>query len=392
MLMPKFVKKPHRGLVSGIYAPPAREDLTRNAILLMLTPITMDIARMRAGRDWVYNFPRSQAAAYASDALAPMFSADGLQVNVEWCLHAVNFFRHHLRAGDGVLRPHFDAMPPTAVPQMWAAPLSATYPELGRLWNGTYAYLDRRDVLALRARRGALCAHPADPLIDHHVDEMDPIQVCKFWVPEGGAPRTWLDRWEAILKSRSMYGSGDAVDHAAAAAAASPSPARVAPQTTTRPRAGGPPQQSPRAAAAAKADAKWILDGTVGFEGIGFDDEEFYASGFLNPLPAQRGVPGWQRMTMMKYFRDDDGRMDHGALWAYEGVVLPGGQIMVGRWWAPENVAEKDKYSGPIIMWCADQSVAEEYRNVGVFHHAFESLDSADPSRSGPRTIPDSNS
>lgn len=42
---------------------------------------------------------------------------------------------------------------------------------------------------------------------------------------------------------------------------------------------------------------------------------------------------------MIKYFRDDsnDGGFDANALWAYEGIVLPGGQIILGRWWSPDD-------------------------------------------------------
>ncbi len=48
-------------------------------------------------------------------------------------------------------------------------------------------------------------------------------------------------------------------------------------------------------------------------------------------------------MTMMKFFYDSMGRPDEEALWAYEGVVLPGGQMMVGRWWSPEDDALTSK-------------------------------------------------
>jgi hypothetical protein len=198
---------------------------------------------------------------------------------------------------------------------------------------------------------------------DRHVDDEDPIQVSKFWVPPGGEPTVWFDHWETVLQSRSKYGPAGATGS----------------RSSSRPS---------RAQQSRATDTKWIFDGTVGFEGIGFDEENFYASGFLNPLPAQRGIPGWQRMTMMEYFRDEHGSVDHNALWAYEGVVLPGGQIMVGRWWAPENVAEIYKYSGPIIMWCVDQSVSQEYRDVSGLSIAF-SLHCLLTSGSGPETTLD---
>lgn len=92
------------------------------------------------------------------------------------------------------------------------------------------------------------------------------------------------------------------------------------------------------------------------FDGVGHDkDESFCAAGWLNPLPPQNGIPGWQRMTMMKYFVDEDtGELDDVALWAYEGVVLPGGQVMLGRWWSPADGTGRNQYSGPFILWNVD--------------------------------------
>lgn len=62
-------------------------------------------------------------------------------------------------------------------------------------------------------------------------------------------------------------------------------------------------------------------------------DDDFNAIGWLNPLPPQEGIPGWQRITFMKHFMEDLDEVDQDNLWAYEGVVLPGGRIILGRWW-----------------------------------------------------------
>ncbi len=41
----------------------------------------------------------------------------------------------------------------------------------------------------------------------------------------------------------------------------------------------------------------------------------------------------------MKHFMDDLDQIEQDNLWAYEGVVLPGGRIILGRWWyASERV------------------------------------------------------
>ena len=62
---------------------------------------------------------------------------------------------------------------------------------------------------------------------------------------------------------------------------------------------------------------------------------------------------------MMKYWTDNSGGMDLDSLWAYEGVVLPGGMIMVGRWWHPWVEDNEDEYSGPFILWNVDVSMPE---------------------------------
>jgi hypothetical protein len=79
---------------------------------------------------------------------------------------------------------------------------------------------------------------------------------------------------------------------------------------------------------------------SVQFTGVGVDlDDDFNAIGWLNALPEQHGIPGWQRITFMKHFMDDFDQIEQDNLWAYEGVVMPGGRIILGRWWyASEQV------------------------------------------------------
>lgn len=78
----------------------------------------------------------------------------------------------------------------------------------------------------------------------------------------------------------------------------------------------------------------------IQFMGQGEDlEDDFNALGWLNPLPPQQGIPGWMRITFMKHFMDDLDSEEQDNLWAYEGVVLPGGRIILGRWWfCNENV------------------------------------------------------
>ena len=72
----------------------------------------------------------------------------------------------------------------------------------------------------------------------------------------------------------------------------------------------------------------------IRFDGSGEDlHDDFFTTGWLNALPPQCDIPGWQRITFMKYFEDDFNTVSRDNLWAYEGVVLPGGRIILGRWW-----------------------------------------------------------
>jgi hypothetical protein len=87
---------------------------------------------------------------------------------------------------------------------------------------------------------------------------------------------------------------------------------------------------------------------------VGEDDttDTFHADGWLTALPPQNGIPGFSRVTLMKYKLDASGSVQEP--WAYEGVLLPGKQMIIGRWWQP-FVQEAEADSGPFIMWCVDR-------------------------------------
>ncbi|KAK1915549.1 hypothetical protein P3342_003359 [Pyrenophora teres f. teres] len=71
------------------------------------------------------------------------------------------------------------------------------------------------------------------------------------------------------------------------------------------------------------------------FAGRGEEPEGKYkVLGWLNSLPPQGGIPGWQRFTMMQHTSTNyENFQQDKRLWAYEGVVVPGGRMILGRAW-----------------------------------------------------------
>jgi len=95
---------------------------------------------------------------------------------------------------------------------------------------------------------------------------------------------------------------------------------------------------------------------SIRVSGDGIDQNDlFFASGWLNPLEEQQGIPGWQRITLMKHF--DESHNDD--LWAYEGVVLPGGRIIVGRWWFASEDPGTPSYVSDLL--CQVNDMTDEF-------------------------------
>ena len=266
-----------------------------------------------------YSFPDSQRVVYSTATEQPAFvGCNGLDVNMEWVLHHINFWKYHmLRREELTLYEAFKELDESERPRWWSQQLGQETKKLGKHWKGSYAYVDHDDIDLIRACKG------------------EEQQICDTLNGEGQP--------EAFQDLRLEFTNPDEMPWSAAFENILHSLARPVNRAKTR-------------AQHRSATPDPLLDYTpkaFRFDGDGYDAyEEFCASGWLNPLPPQHGVPGWQRMTMMKYYEDEHGEKDLDALWAYEGVVLPGGQIMLGRWWSPKD--DEVMYSGPFILWCVD--------------------------------------
>lgn len=214
-----------------------------------------------------FGFAEAQQIAYGHDISHPIFhGCNGVDVNMPWVLANIQFWRHHmLRKDEGILHLGYQQLEPDERPQWLSSQLSQNTRSLGSDWKGCYAFTDRNMIDRVRAGFG---------LNNNVIDEMngessgDFFQNLGLAVTEpGSAP--WPRIFEKHLKS------------------ITPPPSRA--KTRAQKSAGSPDS------------VQDILPQPFRFDGEGRDiDEDFSASGWLNPLPLQNGVPGWQRMTMMK--------------------------------------------------------------------------------------------
>ena len=241
---------------------------------------------------------------------------------MELVLQHINFWKYHMvREVENTLFYAFSELDDGDRPRWWSEPLKkGGSRKLGKHWKGSYAYVEREELEALRNGSG-----DAEVIQDFFAgeDNAHEFQDMALSVMPEGAPVTWPRAFEEVLHSLTP------------------------PAATAKTRA--------QKKSAPPSEVENFAPLSFQFEGEGQDVmEQFLAAGWLNPLPDQNGIPGWQRMTMMKYFETETGEIDVDALWAYEGVVLPGGQIVLGRWWSPSQGEEEEMYSGPFILWCVD--------------------------------------
>ncbi|KAF1943214.1 hypothetical protein EJ02DRAFT_343604 [Clathrospora elynae] len=270
----------------------------------------------------IFALEESQHAVYQPTNRARLYGGPAnTTVNMSWILHSMNFFRHHMMNEEAqTLYENISELPVTQKPSIWQERLQQGTRPLSRHWKGTYAFLDNPEIQKFRSQVPGTGVY-----IDKNIDE-GKIQSLELDFKTQGGELPWPAVFEQRLNS---------LGHATAKPG-------INPQCRT---------------ANTRTGVK-----NIQFEGHGEDlDDEFNAIGWLNPLPPQAGIPGWQRITFMKHFMEDFDQLDQDNLWAYEGVVLPGGRIILGRWWyASEQVDFNNDYNGPFIWWAIDPDPEDE--------------------------------
>ena len=406
---------------------------------LVLTHLQLNPSLVKARP--VLGFAYSQFAVYSRPDDFPMFSPNGTwQISTKLLLHIANFFKFHLTEKGETLYDLFSQLKAHEKPKAWNSRLvqGGGVKKLGKHWKGTYgkspwpnssnlwltyrcvviAYLhDLNDIDAIRR------CEPDDTVfftdsIDHH----DGFQTLELDFEPAANRARWPDNFESHLKAmptRILCKRLDKLNKTK-----DPGPVQIPRLGRWGNLHGEQPSQEPLSPpgtpGVTRADIELPLPSTrepssptspTGpkrgvhyhqFSGSGNDAEPFHCRGILHPLPPQEEIPGWYRISFMKYFDplaqpdtmppqcdftwapfqsppserrasskpykpagadynvsdmyqvDDEPEITPGC-WAYEGVVLPGGMIMLGRWWSPMDGFGRMRCMGPFIFWNVDK-------------------------------------
>lgn len=119
----------------------------------------------------IFAIEQSQRVVYMTTQVAPLYKGpDRSDVNMEWFLHCLNFFRFHMvNAEIASLIDTMADLSPGQKPSAWRGGLKKGAYAMGRHWKGTYSFLDQREIQKLRA----LSEEDADQhhFIDKNVEE-----------------------------------------------------------------------------------------------------------------------------------------------------------------------------------------------------------------------------
>ncbi|EFQ85793.1 hypothetical protein PTT_19150 [Pyrenophora teres f. teres 0-1] len=266
----------------------------------------------------VFAFQETQFAVYRHHTLLNIFNTNHKKANLQWFLHCMNFWRHQMKSPYmDTLYGVIEALDEENRPSAWREPITQDVKPLSKNWRGTFAYLNYQDYHALGG--GDLSGDYDDRGVDSARLQALELDFAEKSILPSGQKLDWPIEFENLVQSI---------------------------ENDTRAKRGlrtsGPyePQKNCN---------------STHFAGRGEEPEGKYkVLGWLNSLPPQGGIPGWQRFTMMQHTSTNyENFQQDKRLWAYEGVVVPGGRMILGRAW------KMDK-SGPFILWAVDNDVFDE--------------------------------
>ncbi|KAL8929837.1 MAG: hypothetical protein Q9208_000981 [Pyrenodesmia sp. 3 TL-2023] len=124
-------------------------------------------------------------------------------------------------------------------------------------------------------------------------------------------------------------------------------------------------------------------------------DRALNIAAIIHPLPAQSGIQGWQRITMVTYDTPNSGTASKGYLDAdeddlsvhmrYEAIICPGHCVMFGRYhlgpdWDDEDDDDQQVQHGPFVFWSTDSMQLED----GWEYEYDDTEESEDPNDDDP--------
>lgn len=329
-----------------------------------------------------YVFPTSRLIVYSKLTEFPIFLGDGemaaARVNVYTVLHMINFWRYHTNETDyGVLndishmrgwtRPTEEHGGPSGLSRHWngiSGRIHHCY-KVGGLYltmaGAAYLY-DFSDMRSLREH--SLTSDPFFIGREVQLDELDEcrdVEAIEFDFEQAHNTAVWPKAFEDHLQ------------------ALPPVPFHSYNKSSTRADDIGDPctlrkpflPKSQKMVSLQKCSGYLRFSGSVEPDDYGPNYQGI--SGILHDLPEQSGIPGFQRISFMQYAisapkhegDDDDHVMGswrskvlHDQVdetcYCYQGVVLPGGQIILGRWWSPFNDADQ-LCTGPFMLWAVEE-------------------------------------
>ncbi|KAG0649749.1 hypothetical protein D0Z07_3720 [Hyphodiscus hymeniophilus] len=269
----------------------------------------------------VSHFDMSQREAYADHAKQPVFVGGWKQdINVRWLLHTVNFFKLHLKSphGAGVLAQHYEDLEHHQTPQPWLGRIQGGTQPIGSHWKSAYTFLkDHKTLMSLR-----LNDYDDEPAVDDGETLSD---LTIFFDDSKFSSDSWPKAFETLLQTDPYANS---------------SPLRARRTRTSN----------------TVTNQKYELKAFYGTS-RGTKGAHFY--GRIHGLPPQQDIIGFQRISMIKFYPLNE-EYDPFQIWAYEGCVLPGGRVIVGRWWdlTADPSHPVDIFGGPFIWWNVDSSTA----------------------------------
>lgn len=170
-------------------------------------------------------------------------------------------------------------------------------------------------------------------------EEYEPLQDVVFCFDEESFPSTnWPKSWDAFIDTNPY------LDHN------NTPPAEFSGRMKRTRGSRSPKPELP----AREYDIKSFYGSTIDAEG---GNMHFF--GRLHGLPPQQGIPGFQRVSFLRFQESKSSVYEETQIWGYEGCVLPGGNIITGRWWHILPGATLDpvyEYAGPFVFWNVDLS------------------------------------